>query len=187
MSNDPKDLDPKRLNASKENSEDDNGISSSQRPGSDNPKEFVRIGQADRTTKNERITAFVTRLPPFGLRLVVGVIFIYHGIDLFRSDVSSFLSGVGIPAEMQLPIALAELIPGILLIVGILTRISASLLAIIMLGAIFYVKGVASFSGMMGVEFDLLLLAANLLILVSHPAGISISSRLWRSIPRYLL
>lgn len=86
---------------------------------------------------------------------------------------------------MQIPIALAESISGILLIIGVLNRISASLLAIIMLGAIFYVKHAASFSGMRGVEFDLTLLASNLLIIVAGPRRISIS-QIVKKIPRYL-
>ncbi len=121
----------------------------------------------------------------FGLKLVVGVIFIFHGIQIFNPEVSGYLSSFGIPAEMQIPIALAELIPGILLIIGVLNRISASLLAIIMLTAIFYIKHAASFSGMMGVEFDLILLAANLLIIVVGPRRISISN-IVKKIPRSL-
>lgn len=35
------------------------------------------------------------------------------------------ITHMGIPAEMQIPIALAEFIPGILLLIGVLTRISA--------------------------------------------------------------
>jgi len=46
-----------------------------------------------------------------------------------------------LPVEMQIPIALAELILGILLIIGVLSRLSASLLSIIMPGAIIHVKG----------------------------------------------
>ena len=45
---------------------------------------------------------------------------------------------------MQIPIALAEMVPGILLLIGIFTRMSASLLSIVMLGAIFYVKQAGS-------------------------------------------
>ena len=62
----------------------------------------------------------------FGLRLVVGTIFIAHSIGKFDPGFGGFIVSLGLPAEMQIPIALAELIPGILLILGVLTRISTS-------------------------------------------------------------
>ena len=54
---------------------------------------------------------------------------------------------LGLPAELQMPIALAEIVPGILHIAGVLTRISASVFAAIMLGAIFYVKKPTELTG----------------------------------------
>jgi putative oxidoreductase len=92
---------------------------------------------------------------------------------------------MGIPAEMQIPIALAELIPGILIIIGILSRLSASLLAIIMLGAIFVVKGAQSLTGDGGVEFDLMLLASALVIMIAGPGRISLAQAV-KKIPRCL-
>ena len=86
---------------------------------------------------------------------------------------------------MKIPIALAELIPGILLIIGVLTRISASLLSIVMLGAIFLIKGAASLTGDRGVEIDLILLAACLIVIVVGPGKISLSY-VARKIPRTL-
>ncbi|MBM2818763.1 MAG: DoxX family protein [Nitrosarchaeum sp.] len=92
---------------------------------------------------------------------------------------------MGLPLEMQIPIALAELIPGVLLIIGGLTRISSSLLSVVILGAIFVAKGAASFSGRGGVEFETLILAGCLSIIVLGPGRISISHIL-KKIPRFL-
>jgi len=121
----------------------------------------------------------------FGLRIVVGVIFIVHGSGKFGSGFTGFLSNLGLPPEMQIPIALAETVSGILLIVGVLTRISSSLLSIVMLGAIFHVKGVASLTGERGFEIDLILLAANLAIITMGPGRVSLS-HLAKKIPRFL-
>lgn len=121
----------------------------------------------------------------FGLRLAVGVIFIVHGTGKFGPGFVGFLSNIGLPPEMQIPIALAETVPGILLIIGVLSRISSSLLSIIMLGAIFYVKGAVSLTGERGFEIDLILLAANLTIITMGPGRISIS-HLVKKIPRFL-
>ena len=61
-----------------------------------------------------------------GMRTAIGVIFIVHGFGKFGNPgFGGWISSMGIPVEMQIPIALAEFIPGILLIIGVLTRISA--------------------------------------------------------------
>lgn len=121
-----------------------------------------------------------------GMRAAIGVIFILHGSGKFGPGFVGFLTGpLGLPAEMQIPIALAETVPGILLIFGVLTRISASLLSIVMLGAIFYVKGASSITGDGGVELDLILLASCLVIIVAGPGRVSIS-HIAKKIPRFL-
>ncbi|WP_420545255.1 DoxX family protein [Nitrosopumilus sp.] len=121
-----------------------------------------------------------------GMRAAIGVIFIVHGIAKFDPGFAGFLTGpLGFPPEMQIPIALAELVPGILLLVGVLTRISASLLSVIMIGAIFYVKEAASLTGDRGYEIDLILLAASLVIVVAGPGKVSIA-HIAKKIPRFL-
>ena len=131
---------------------------------------------------NQKVLHDITH---FGLRLTVGVIFIAHSIGKFQPGFAGFIESQGIPPEMQIPIALAELVPGILLIIGVLTRLSASLLSIVMLGAIFVIKGAASLTGDGGVEFDLILLAASLIVIVIGPGRISIA-HIARKIPRFL-
>ncbi len=122
----------------------------------------------------------------WGLRAAVGVIFIAHGTGKFGEGFVGFLTGpLGLPPEMQIPLALAETVPGILLIIGVLTRISASLLSIIMLGAIFYVKEASNLTGQGGYELDLVLLAVCLTIIVAGPGRVSIS-HIAKKIPRFL-
>jgi len=121
-----------------------------------------------------------------GMRLAVGVIFIVHGFSKFGNPgFGGWISSMGIPAEMQIPIALAEFIPGILLIIGVLTRISASLISIVMLGAIFLVKGASSLTGEHGYELDLILLASCLVVIVAGPGRVSLSYAL-KKVPRIL-
>lgn len=121
----------------------------------------------------------------WGLRAAVGVIFIAHGTGKFDPGFLGFLNNIGFPPEMQIPIALAETIPGILLIVGVLTRISSSILSIVMLGAIFYVKEASNLTGQGGFEIDLVLLSANLVIIVAGPGRISIAN-VAKKLPRFL-
>ena len=120
-----------------------------------------------------------------GLRSAIGVIFIVHGMAKFNPGFANFLSNIGLPPEMQIPIALAELVPGILLIIGILSRLSTILLSIIMLGAIFHVKGAQSLTGDGGVEIDLILLASILVIMIAGPGRISLS-QIIKKLPRCL-
>lgn len=122
----------------------------------------------------------------FGMRSTLGIIFILHGTAKFGEGFVGFLTGsVGFPPEMQIPIALAETVPGILLIFGVLTRISASLLSVVMLGAIFHVKGASSITGQGGVELELLLLASVLVVIIAGPGRVSVS-HIVKKIPRFL-
>ena len=121
----------------------------------------------------------------FGVRITVGLIFIMHSLGKFDPGFAGFITKQGLPPEMQIPIALAEFVPGILLIIGGLTRISASLLSIVMLGAIFVVKGAHNLTGQGGVELELLLLSVLLVMIVIGPGRISISHIL-KKIPRPL-
>ena len=72
---------------------------------------------------------------------------------------------------------------GILIITGVFSRISSALLCIIMLGAIFHVKGMQSLTGDGGIELDLILLGSLLVIMITGPGRISIS-QIIKKIPR---
>ncbi|MCH9041711.1 MAG: DoxX family protein [Nitrosopumilus sp.] len=121
----------------------------------------------------------------FGIRAAIGVIFIVQGSGKFDPGFAGFLANNGLPVELQIPLALAETIGGILLIIGVLSRISSSILSIIMLGAIFHVKGASNLTGQGGYALDLLILAGVLLIIVTGPGRISIS-HIAKKIPRFL-
>jgi len=121
----------------------------------------------------------------FGIRAAIATIFIVNGSGKFNLGFTGFLTNIGLPVEMQIPIALAEVISGILLLVGVLTRISASLLSIVMLGAIFYVKKAANLTGEGGYQIDLMILAGCLTIIAMGPGMVSVSY-LAKKIPRYL-
>ena len=120
-----------------------------------------------------------------GLRAAVGVVFIVHGSGKFNPGFLGFMEMLGLPPEMQIPIALAETVPGILLLIGVFTRLSASLISIVMLGAIFYVKQAGSLTGERGFEFDLILLAACLVVMIAGPGRISIA-HVVKKLPRCL-
>ena len=120
-----------------------------------------------------------------GLRIAIGTIFIAHSITKFDPGFGGFLGSIGMPPEAQIPIALLELVGGIVLIVGILSRISSAMLSMNMLGAIFVIKGASSLTGEEGYELDLILLAACLVIVVTGPGRVSIAHMV-KKIPRFL-
>ena len=122
----------------------------------------------------------------WGISASIGVIFIIHSLKKFDPSWQEWLMSIGIPPEMQLPIALVEFIGGILLVVGVLTRVTGSIFAIILLGAIFHIRWENGFFvSKGGWEWDLVMLAAVLAIIVAGPGRISIS-HLVKKIPRLL-
>lgn len=122
----------------------------------------------------------------WGVRASIGVIFIMHSIKKFDPSWQQWLVGIGFPPEMQLPIALTELIGGVFLVVGIMTRITSCILSVILLGAIFHIRwDNGFFVSQGGWEWDLAMLTATLAIVVAGPGRISIA-HIARKIPRHL-
>ena len=122
----------------------------------------------------------------WGIRASIGAIFIIHSLKKFDPSWQEWLISIGIPPEMQLPIALAELIGGVLLVVGILTRVTSSIFAVILLGAIFHIRWENGFFvSQGGWEWDLVMLAAVLTIIAAGPGRVSIS-HLVKKVPRFL-
>lgn len=121
----------------------------------------------------------------FGLRLAIGAIFIAVGFAKFDPSFVTYLPPMGLPTGLQYLFALEEFVPGILITVGVLTRISASVLSLVMLGVIFYVYKASQLLSPNGAELPLILLAASLVIITIGPGRISIS-HLVKKIPRFL-
>ncbi|MGI9565412.1 MAG: DoxX family protein [Nitrosopumilus sp.] len=122
----------------------------------------------------------------WGISASIGAIFIVHSLKKFDPSWQEWLVSIGLPPEMQLPIALAEFIGGILLVMGVLTRITSVVFSVILLGAIFHIrweKGFFVSKG--GWEWDLVMLAAVLAIMVAGPGRISIAHAI-KKIPRFL-
>lgn len=113
------------------------------------------------------------------VRLVLGIIFFMHGAQ----KVLGWFGGQGLSATIQmmsanLPVILAymvafgELLGGIALIVGFLSRLAAAGIFIIMAGAIITIHGKVGFFLMMpgregvGYEYNLALIAMSLAVVI---------------------
>ena len=120
-----------------------------------------------------------TDITVLGLRLAVGFSFIAHGLSKMDGDGQMFmgmLQSWGVPIELTFPIALLELLAGIFLTLGFLTRISSAFIGVIMLGAIFVVKGPSALIGQGGIELDLIILATVALLGMFGPGRFSIAN-----------
>ncbi|MFI7481377.1 DoxX family protein [Kocuria sp. M1R5S2] len=104
------------------------------------------------------------------LRVVLGITFLLHGWQKFSewtvAGTAASFGEMGIPmAEISAPVAAAlELVGGLLLVLGLGTRVVGTLLALEMLGALVLVHLAGGFfvaEG--GIELVLLLAAASLL------------------------
>jgi len=133
--------------------------------------------------------AAIGRLSTFGplvLRLGIGLVMAYHGIDKFRGGIGGVeemfrmweVPAPGITAPL---VAVIEIVGGTALILGIGTRLSAAMLAAVLVGAILFVKtdlGLISTGPMPGAELDLALLSGLVALVLMGPGPVSASRAL---------
>jgi putative oxidoreductase len=120
------------------------------------------------------------------LRVILGFLFAAHGWQKFNeftiAGTQASFAKMGVPAaEIAAPaVAVLELAGGIALIVGILTRVVAALLAVDMLGALFLVHAPAGiFASAGGYELVLVLAAAALAVALTGAGRISVDRALF--------
>jgi putative oxidoreductase len=121
---------------------------------------------------------------PFPIRIIAGIAFIIHGLPKLSNIAGTehfFANMIGLPAAMALPIGLLEVIGGIALLIGVLTRIASVLFIIEMIGSTIAAKLSKGFVG--GYELDLLLMAISISLLLTGPGRISIE---WNVLKREL-
>ncbi len=115
----------------------------------------------------------------FILRLVVGLVFLYHALPKI-SHAKQMAKGMGAPVGLVAVLGLVEVLSALALISGVYLSLGAAALSVIMLGAIFMkmAKWKLPFSSQnaTGWEFDLTLLAANIVLLTVGGGGIGLSA-----------
>ena len=95
----------------------------------------------------------------------------YQSLKILQ-ELKAFLVVYDFLLKLALPIGLLEVIGGTFLIVGVVTRISAALLIVDMIGAIAFVKLPDGFVG--GYELESLLIAISVSLLLTGPGRMSI-------------
>ncbi|WP_428912299.1 DoxX family protein [Niallia sp. Krafla_26] len=105
------------------------------------------------------------------LRAVLGFTFFMHGLDKFQGGLENFAASfpsMGLPSLLGYVVGIIELVGGIALILGLGTRIFSTLMAVIMLGAIFFVKLSNGFIGGYELDVVLMIVAIHLMLNGSH-------------------
>lgn len=123
------------------------------------------------------------------LRIIVGGIFIAHGIDkVFMQGMDETVGqfsawGVPSPQLWGWVIALGEIIGGAVLVVGLLTTVVAAVMAFIPAAGIYYVHASAGvFAEDGGIEFPALLIVSLIMVIVFGAGRASLDGVLNRAI-----
>lgn len=111
------------------------------------------------------------------LRLAIASIFIYHALPKLK-NAKMMSQAMGMPAGMIFMLGMVEFASSLGMIFGVYIQVAAFLLAMVMVGAIYFktAKWHMPFGAMdkTGWEFDLILLAANIILLVNGGGAIGI-------------
>lgn len=127
------------------------------------------------------------------LRIVLGAVFLYHGVDKFVGGIGQIAGmfgnfGIPLPTASAWIVALVESFGGIALILGLGARAAAGLLIPVMLVAIIAVHGPNGFSninvvgmteqgpqfGMPGWEYNLVLIGALAAVLLNGSGPLTV-------------
>lgn len=122
-------------------------------------------------------------LAPLILRAGLAVIFIYHGLGKVNAekDWGANWAGDEQPQAVQLAVAWGELIGGIAVALGLLTRLAVLGLAGIMVGAIVTVHGPKGFSLQHGgYEYNFAILVICAALFVTGPGTLSVDRLFFR-------
>lgn len=117
------------------------------------------------------------------LRITVGLTFFLHGLSKFQGGIENtvgFFESLGFPGFMAYVVAIIELVGGIMMILGLKTKIVGWLFVAVLAVAIVKVKLAAGFMGndkTAGYEFDVLLLVASLFFALANDSIYALDHR----------
>jgi putative oxidoreductase len=137
---------------------------------------FILITNITGGKKRMNRTAIVTII----MRVVLGIIFVFHGVDKFQmglSNVEAWFSSIGIPGFLAYVVAVLELVGGVMLILGLFTRYVSGLFVVLLIGAIITAKlsgGLLGNGQGAGYELDLGFILVSLYLVVADRTPFSV-------------
>ena len=130
-------------------------------------------------------------MAPLVLRVVLGGLFIWHGVDKFDAGLEMVeegfrMWGVPAPALAAPVVAVTEIVAGTALVLGLLTRVAAIALAVVLVGALIWAKDILTDNGTgfisarpdPGYELDLAYLAGLVALVFVGPGRWSVDAGL---------
>jgi putative oxidoreductase len=110
----------------------------------------------------------------YQFRIVVGIALLLHGWAKLSNFAGAhgFFSSLGLPSELLLPITMLEVLGGFAILIGILTRVTAGLVILEMIGIILHIKLSKGFVG--GFELELLIMSICISLLITGPGRIPV-------------
>lgn len=118
------------------------------------------------------------------VRVVFGFMFFMHGLVKFQGGISNtagYFESLGLVGGFASVVAIIELVGGLLLILGLGTRIIGAIFAIIMVGAIFKAKlslGLFGDGVMAGYELEVVYLALGIYFMFAERSPLSLDKTL---------
>ncbi|MBH5319503.1 DoxX family protein [Paenibacillus sp. GSMTC-2017] len=120
------------------------------------------------------------------MRVVLGVLFLAHGISKLQmglGNVEGWFSSIGVPGVLAYVVAVLELVGGIMLIIGFLTRYVSAAFVVMLIGAVFTAKlsaGLLGSNGSAGYEMDLTFMLIALYLIVADRSPVSLDHILFK-------
>ncbi|WP_414044307.1 DoxX family protein [Macrococcus animalis] len=117
------------------------------------------------------------------LRITVGITFFLHGLAKFQGGIENtvgFFESLSLPGFMAYIVAIIEIVGGIMMTLGLKTKLVGWLFVAVLAVAIFKVKLAAGFMGngkTAGYEFDVLLLVASLFFALANDSVYAIDQK----------
>lgn len=118
------------------------------------------------------------------MRVVLGILFLAHGISKLQmglGNVEGWFSSMGVAGFLAYVVAPLELLGGILLIIGLFTRVVSAIFTIMLVGAIVTMKlsvGLLGNAEMAGYELDLAFMLVSIYLVFSDATPLSVDKML---------
>ena len=118
------------------------------------------------------------------VRVVFGFMFFYHGFVKFQGGIENtagYFESLGLMSGLAFVVAIIELVGGLLLILGLGTRIIGAIFAVIMIGAIFTAKlslGLFGDGTYAGYELEVVYVALSIYFMFADRSPLSLDAKL---------